>query len=173
MKVVGSPHGRIWKFSLTVDVGASIASINCRIHDQFGASFHELSYTPIVFHLLPRVSQTSSYFHKHSVSVHRFPIGLLPWKISPTSIELNGSKAEVNGSELTSMEASTNIHGSELELNLLPGRLMDVDLLPWKLMEEDLLQWKLVEAFSSTSTSTSTYFHLFPSTSTCTFTDFY
>ena len=92
------------KFPLMVEVEVSIASIICRLYDHIR---WKLPYTPVYFHLLPRVSQTCSCFRKTSVRVHQVPFDLLPWKF-----------------------LSINFHGSKLKVDLLPWKLMEVDLLP-------------------------------------------
>ena len=115
MEVSGSFHGSTWKFPLSEEVEASVASINCSVHEH---SPWKLPYTPTYFHLLPRLSQTSSCFYKTSIRDHRLPFDLLPWWFPPTS----------------------------MEVNLLPWKLLQVDLLAWKLVEVDLLPWILVEA---------------------------
>ena len=61
-------------------------------------------------------------------------------------MDINGGKLEVNGGKLAFMEASTNFHGSKLEIHLLP----------WKLMEA-YFHGNLVEAFPSTFISTSEF----------------
>ena len=112
MEMHGSLHCR-WKWKLLL-FPSTAASVNI-----FRGSCRELPYTPTYFHL-PRVSQTSSYFHKTSIRVYRPPFHLLPWKFPPTSME---TSIEVNLLRsrqlplLLSVTASTNIfRGSFPEL---------------------------------------------------------
>ena len=67
----GSFHGSTWIFPLSMELEASLASINWKLPllpsieastNIFHGSFHELSHTPTYFNLYPRVSQTSSCF---------------------------------------------------------------------------------------------------------------
>ena len=118
MEVRGSFHCRWkWKRPLLQKIAAST--------EYTRGSFHELLYTPTNFHLLPRVSQTSSSFHNNFIRVHQLPFDLLPWNFSPNSME------------------------TSMEVNLLSWKSVEADFLPWKfpwkLMEVDLLPWKYVE----------------------------
>ena len=118
MIIHGIFHGRRnWKVPLLPSIAAST--------NIFRGSFHGLPCTLVYLHLLPRVSQTSSCFHKTSIRVHQLPFDLLPWNFSPNSME------------------------TSMEVNLLSWKSVEADFLPWKfpwkLMEVDLLPWKYVE----------------------------
>ena len=99
IEVSRSFHGSTWKFLLSVEVEASIASISCM--DIFCGSFHEIPHTPTYFCLLPRVSQTSSCFHKTNRNRNPNPklelppwklvYFQLPWKLVEASMEVAGS----------------------------------------------------------------------------------
>ena len=133
MEVSGSFHGSTWKFPLSVEVEASIASINGSFHEHipwklpllpsiasstniFNGSFHELSYTPTYFHLLSRVSQTSTCFQKTNPSPNPKP-ELPPWnrwkymEVVCCSMEA-GATCMGAGLLPTSMEVGGSFHGS-------------------------------------------------------------
>ena len=59
----------------------------------FRRSFHEVPYTPTYFHLLPRVSQSSSCFHKTNPNLK---LELPPWKRA--YFQLPRKNMEVHGS---------------------------------------------------------------------------
>ena len=62
----------------------------------FRGSFHELPHTPTYFYLT-QIPQTSSFFHKTSIRVHRLPFDLLPYTFPSTSMEASMAvKLEVN-----------------------------------------------------------------------------
>ena len=75
-------------YSLTMELEAFIATIIGSLHDHIQWKLPR--YTPMYFHLLPRVSQTSSCFYRNPMRVHRLPFVILPWIFPPTSME--GSK---------------------------------------------------------------------------------
>ena len=136
-----------WKWELPLLLAVAVST------NTFRGSFHEFPHTHAYLHLLQRVSQTSSSFHKTSIRVHRLSFDLTPWKFPPTSME-------------TSMETillpwklpwkwfyfDWSFHASKfhVEVNFLPWKSVEVGLLPWKipwkLVEVDFLPWKLVEA---------------------------
>ena len=73
-------------------------------------------YTPKIFHLLPRASQTSSSAHKAPKRSDRLPFDLILWYLPPTSMEIS------------------------MEVNSRPWKFpsIEVDLLPWKLVEASM-----------------------------------
>ena len=82
IEVHGSFHTR-WKGKLPL-----LPSIAASTNVPRG-SFHELPYTPTYLHLLSRVLETSSCFHKQTSSCfHKTipnpnpPLGLPPWKLA-------------------------------------------------------------------------------------------
>ena len=81
--------------------------------NMFRRSFHELPSTPLSFHLLPRVSQTSTYLNRTPTRVHRVPFDLLPLTFPPTCTE---TSVEVNllpwKLPWNSVKASMEVHGS-------------------------------------------------------------
>ena len=110
MEIYGSFHGRWnWKLPLLTSI---VASMNL-----FRGSCHELPCTPTYLHLLPRVEQTSSWFHKTSIRIHRLAFDLLPLKFPRTSMDF--------------MEV-------ELPPWKIPWKFMEVDLLPWKWAETSM-----------------------------------
>ena len=133
MELHGSFHSR-WKWKLPL-----LASIIASSTNTILGSFHEIPYTPTYSHLLPRVSQTSSSFHKISIRVHRFirvhrlPFDLPTRKTPPTFRE-------------TSNLLPCKFPWKSVEVNLLawkfPCKLVEVDLLPWKLWKPP---WKFME----------------------------
>ena len=52
----------------------------------FRGRFHDVPYNSTYVPLLPRVSQTSSCFHKTSIRVHGLTFGIYPWEFAPTSM---------------------------------------------------------------------------------------
>ena len=122
MEVDISFHWRSkWKLSLLPSTAASTTIC--------GGSCHELPYIPTYFHLLPRVSHTSSCFHQTSFKVHQLPFNPLPWKFPPTfmeySMEAAEASAEVNLLPWKLLEAPMDVYGSfhwrwTWELPLLP-----------------------------------------------------
>ena len=93
----------------------------------FRGSFQCLLYTPTYFHLLPRVSQTSSCFHKTDPKPK---LELPPWKLA--HFQLDGSTRK---SFVASMEAGTTyIEAGFLLTSMLEASAsMEVDGSRWKL----------------------------------------
>ena len=112
--------------------GASMLPSICSFTNTFrgSLSFHELPSTPTYFHLLPRVSQTPSWFHKTSVRVSRRSFDLLPWKFPIISF---------HGSHFPFMEASRSRWKNILFHGNFHCKLVEVDLLPpWKSAETSM-----------------------------------
>ena len=120
MEVHGSFHRR-WKRKLPL-LPWIAASTNI-----FHGSFHELLYTSVYFHLLPRVSQTSRCFHKTSINVHRLPFN-----------QVTKFRRFFHGSQFNSMEASMEVGGRILLQWKFPWKLVEVESLPWKLVEASM-----------------------------------
>ena len=183
MEVMGSLHKNTWKFPLSVEAEASIASVNCSSHERvlffflfyvpffsplfvWRRNIHSLEASmsfhipPIYFHLLLRVSQTPSSFHKTSTRVHRLPFALLPWKFPPTFLEVHllpWKSMIFHGRQFTSMKVSGCIRSIYFHGNLLPWNLVEVDLLPSKLLEASM------EVHRISTVGGKGIFHLLPS----------
>ena len=118
MEVSGSFHESTRKFPLSVEMEASIASIDCSFHN---GRFHELPYNPTYFRLHPRISRTSSCFHKTN-SNPNLKLELPPWKLAYS--QLPWKQMEVHGSSLL----------PPWKLELLARKLGYFEI-PWKLAE--------------------------------------
>ena len=119
MEVHGSFHCR-WKWKLPLLLPSIAASTNT-----FRGRFHELPYTPPYFHLLPRVSQTFSCFHKTNPYHNPNPspkLELPPWKLAYFQLEwkLMEASMEVDGSTWTQFAASMEAGATFMEDRLLP-----------------------------------------------------
>ena len=87
IKVSGSFRGSTWEFPLSVEVEAPLLPSIAASTNIFRGSFNELPYAPTYFHLLPRVSQTSSCFHKTNPNPNP-KLEPPPWKLA--HIQLQG-----------------------------------------------------------------------------------
>ena len=64
MDVGRSVHGSAWKFHCRWKLKLPLLSSSAASTNIFSGSLHELPYNPTYFHPIPRVSQTSGWFHK-------------------------------------------------------------------------------------------------------------
>ena len=110
MEVGGSFHGNTWEVPRSVVVEASFASINCSFQKFIPRKLPWVSI-PTYFHLLPRVSQTSSSFHKTSIRVHRYPSDLLLWSFPPISMETSVEVFYFHASPFICVEESSHGRG--------------------------------------------------------------
>ena len=127
IKVSGSFRGSTWEFPLSVEVEAPLLPSIAASTNIFRGSFNELPYAPTYFHLLPRVSQTSSCFHKTDPKPK---LEIPPWKLA--HFQLDGSTRK---SFVASMEAGTTyIEAGFLLTSMLEASAsMEVDGSRWKL----------------------------------------
>ena len=120
MEGSGSFHGSTWKFPPSVEVEASITSINCSFHGYFRESFHELPY---IYPYILIYTSTSITNLQLTTPNPNPDLELRLWKLA--HFQLPWKYMEVHGSSL-----------------LLTWKL---ELLARKLAYLRL-QWKLVEA---------------------------
>ena len=171
MEVSGSFHGNTWEIPLSVEVEASIVSINCSFHECMPWKLPWASIYPyIFFHLLPRVSQTSRCFYKTCIRVYRLPFVLLPWK-SPwkllpwTSVAGYLLPWKVGGRRFTFMEVSGSFHGRTwtfpLSVESRSSHCFHQLQLPWIISVEASMSSIYPYILLPTSTSI-TNFHLLP-----------
>ena len=64
MDVGRSVHGSAWKFHCRWKLKLPLLSSSAASTNIFSGSLHELPYNTTYFHPIPRVSQTSGWFHK-------------------------------------------------------------------------------------------------------------
>ena len=118
--ISGSFHRNAWKFLLSVEVEASIASISCSFHEciPWKLSWPSIyPYTPTYFKLRPRAPQTFGCFHETFIRVHRHAFDLLR-----NSMEVSTNLHE---SQFISMEAFVEVGGSRftcMEITVEVGR---------------------------------------------------
>ena len=93
-----------WKFLLLPSVAASTNILR--------GSLHALPYTLTYFHILPRISQTSSCFNKTCTRVGRLPFQLLPWGFPSTSMEANLYSWKLPWKSLDNIYFHGNFHES-------------------------------------------------------------
>ena len=127
MEVSRSFHRSTGKFHLSVEVEASNCFHQLQLPRIYSVEASMSLHTPTYFHLLPRVSQTSSCFHKTDPKPK---LELPPWKLA--HFQLDGSTRK---SFVASMEAGTTyIEAGFLLTSMLEASAsMEVDGSRWKL----------------------------------------
>ena len=90
MEVSGSFHGNTWNFPLSVEVGASIASINCSFHEYIPWKLPRASIFPYVipsistnitnFQLLPQDFHKGPSTSVRSTCIEVSTTSMVPWK---------------------------------------------------------------------------------------------
>ena len=81
IEVSGSFQGNIWKFPMSVEVEASVTSINCSVHEYFPWKLPWASIYPYILPPATTSITTSSCFHKTNPNPNP-TLELPPWNLA-------------------------------------------------------------------------------------------